>query len=80
MKSLSCYIRRYYSIELLQDEGLDYIAEGLDTLKDMARAMDEVWLQVPVQFKAVECFHVIISCSTVEMCRRWTSKWDYWMK
>ncbi|KAJ8450247.1 hypothetical protein Cgig2_033441 [Carnegiea gigantea] len=28
-------------LNFVQDEGLDYIAEGLDTLKDMARAMDE---------------------------------------
>lgn len=26
----------------MQDEGLDFIAEGLDTLKDMAEAMNEV--------------------------------------
>uniref|UniRef100_A0A7C9CC69 t-SNARE coiled-coil homology domain-containing protein n=1 Tax=Opuntia streptacantha TaxID=393608 RepID=A0A7C9CC69_OPUST len=33
--------QEYEMRKLKQDEGLDYIAEGLDTLKDMARAMDE---------------------------------------
>lgn len=29
-------------LDLIQDEGLDVIAEGLDTLKDMAHDMNEV--------------------------------------
>lgn len=33
--------QEYEMRKLKQDEGLDYIAEGLDTLKEMARAMDE---------------------------------------
>lgn len=33
---------RLLSFYVMQDEGLDFIAEGLDTLKDMAEAMNEV--------------------------------------
>jgi hypothetical protein len=31
-----------YGIEILQDEGLDIIGEGLETLKNMASDMNEV--------------------------------------
>lgn len=38
----------------MQDQGLDIISEGLDTLKNLAHDMNEVgWLHVLVQFHVV---------------------------
>lgn len=49
---------------LLQDQGLDVIAEGLDTLKNMAHDMNEVvFLTV-----SVLCNHIRFSLTSVSSC------------
>lgn len=38
----SSYIHEWFQVLFLQDEGLDIISEGLDTLKNLALDMNEV--------------------------------------
>jgi len=64
-----------------QDQGLDMIAEGLDTLKDMAHDMNEVrcflvLLNFDVFHHVAACVFVIIfnACHLYDVNRNWIDK------
>lgn len=62
--------------DFLQDQGLDVIAEGLDTLKNMAHDMNEVWLcpifnELLMSGKYVEyCLSLNYECCLQEVDRQ----------
>lgn len=51
--------------DFIQDQGLDVIAEGLDTLKDMAGDMNEVMINslyyFPIHFLFLVYLHAVIN-------------------
>jgi hypothetical protein len=57
-----CVTRPAFRNDILQDEGLDIIGEGLETLRNMAADMNEV---------TILCFfpsHKMIMCSVLNCC------------
>ena len=56
---------------LLQDQGLDVISEGLDTLKNMAHDMNEVGCCLLYMLDIVRDYGIT---SLLYQCRNWTGK------
>lgn len=48
------------SSDLMQDEGLDVIAEGLDTLKNMANDLNEVCFRTPIIDASVLVYFLLV--------------------